>query len=138
MKERLLKRVRRWNTEDQTSINDIDGNDLIESVKQDVESLLNTRRGTVLIDDEMGLPDLTHLSNGYSQPDVDSLQQNVVQQIKRYEPRLSSVVVKFIGDQTATVQLAFNLSAQLLQEKQNLTFSAKILMNENGSASVSL
>lgn len=136
MKERLLKRIRRWNTEEQSSISDIDGSELIESVKNDLELLLNTRRGTVLIDPNMGLADLTHLTNGYSLPDVEELKMDVMQQIKRYEPRLSSVDVRFVGDQTAQIQLAFSLTASLNQEKQSIPFSVRLLMNENGSTSV--
>lgn len=136
MKERLLKRIRRWNIEQQSGISDIDGSELVESVKNDLELLLNTRRGTVLIDPEMGLPDLTHLTNGYSQPDVDELQMDVMQQIKRYEPRLSSVDVKFVGDQSAQIQLAFSVTASLKQERQSIPFSVRLLMNENGSTSV--
>lgn len=136
MKERLLKRIRRWNIEQQSGISDIDGSELVESVKNDLELLLNTRRGTVLIDPEMGLPDLTHLTNGYSQPDVDDLQMDVMQQIKRYEPRLSSVDVKFVGDQSAQIQLAFSVTASLKQERQSIPFSIRLLMNENGSTSV--
>lgn len=136
MKERLLKRIRRWNIEQQSGISDIDGSELVESVKNDLELLLNTRRGTVLIDPEMGLPDLTHLTNGYSQPDVDDLQMDVMQQIKRYEPRLSSVDVKFVGDQSAQIQLAFSVTASLKQERQSIPFSVRLLMNENGSTSV--
>lgn len=136
MKERLLKRIRRWNTEEQSSISDIDGSELVESVKNDLELLLNTRRGTVLIDPNMGLADLTHLTNGYSLPDVEELKMDVMQQIKRYEPRLSSVDVRFVGDQTAQIQLAFSVTASLNQEKQFIPFSVRLLMNENGSTSV--
>jgi type VI secretion system lysozyme-like protein len=137
MKERLLKRMRRWNTEQQGGISDIDGSELMESVKNDLEQLFNTRRGTVLIDSEMGLGDLTHLINGYSQPDVVNLQSDLLQQIKRYEPRLSSVDVRFVGDQGKHLQLAFSVTASLKQEKQSLPFSVRLIMNENGSTSVS-
>lgn len=137
MKERLLKRMRRWNTEQQAGISDIDGSELVESVKNDLELLFNTRRGTVLIDPEMGLADLTHLTNGYSQPDVAELQSDLLQQIKRYEPRLSSVDIRFVGDEGRQIQLAFSVTASLRQEKQALPFSVRLTMNENGSTSVS-
>ena len=136
MKERLLKRIRRWSTEEQAGISDIDGSDLVESVKNDLELLFNTRRGTVLIDDDMGLPDLTHLTNGYSQPDVDDLQLTLQQQIKRYEPRLSSVDVSYVGDQGKQIQLAFSVTAQLNQDRQSIPFSMRLVMNENGSTTV--
>ncbi len=138
MKERLLKRIRRWSTEEPDGISDIDGSDLLESVQNDLELLFNTRRGTVLINPQMGIPDLTHLTNGFSQPDVDDLQLELSQQIKNFEPRLSAVELRYVGEQAGQIQLAFSINANLAQEKQNLTFSARVVMNENGSASVTL
>ncbi len=136
MKERLLKRVRRWSTEEQAAISDIDGSELVESIKHDLELLFNTRRGTVLIDDRIGLPDLTHLVNGYSQPEVDALLLDLAQQIKRYEPRLSNVDVAYVGDQGRQIQLAFAITARLTQERQTIPFSMRVVMSEDGSTSV--
>jgi type VI secretion system lysozyme-like protein len=136
MKERLLKRIRRWSTEEQSGLQELDGPELVESVRVDLELLLNTRRGTVLIDNELGLPDLTHLTNGYSLPEVDDLSHELSQQIKHYEPRLSGVSVRYIGDQGKQRQLAFSITADIRQQRLNLPFSMRIIMNENGSTSV--
>jgi len=137
MKERLLKRLRRWSTEQQQAISDLIGTELAESVREDLELLLNTRRGTVLIDNEMGLPDLTRFVNGYSAPEVEELQHDILLQVKNFEPRLSGVDIRYVGDQGSVTQLAFNLSAQL-QGKQPMPFSVRIAMKENGSTSVTL
>ena len=138
MKERLLKRLRRWSAEQQVSLNELSANELAESVREDLELLLNTRRGTVLIDPQMGLPDLTRFINGYSQPDVDDLLHDISHQVKQFEPRLSAVDVRYVGDQGKSLQLAFSLTAQLKLDKQNQPFTVRVAMNENGSASVSL
>jgi len=136
MKERLLKRIRRWSTEEQSGLQELDGPELVESVRGDLELLLNTRRGTVLVDDDFGLPDLTHLTNGYGQPEVDDLSHELGQQIKHYEPRLSGISVRYIGDQGKQRQLAFSITADIRQKRQNIPFSMRIIMNENGSTSV--
>ena len=138
MKERLLKRLRRWNSEEQLDITDLAANELAESISADIEMLLNTRRGTVLIDPDMGLPDLTRFVNGYSQPDVDDLQHDIQQLVRRFEPRLRSIDVRYVGDQGKTRQLAFSLSAEMLLLKQRQPFTVRIVMNENGSTSVTL
>lgn len=136
MQERLLKRVRQWNNPDFLSLKQIEGQDFVESVRSDVEELLNTRQGTVLINLAMGLPDLTHLFNGFGIPEVEQLQQQIVQQINQFEPRLSQVVIQYIGDQSKVTQLLFQCQAQLLLEKQTIPFSVRLLLNENGSVSV--
>ncbi len=136
MRERLLKRLRRWSIEEQVDINEIAPAELADSVSADLELLLNTRRGTVLIDPEMGLPDLTRFINGYSQPDIDDLRHDIQQLVRRFEPRLASIDVSYVGDQGRTRQLAFSLNAQLVMDKQRQPFTVRIAMNENGSTSV--
>ncbi len=138
MKERLLKRLRRWNKEEQPEISDLAANELAESISADLELLLNTRRGTVLIDPDMGLPDLTRFVNGYAQPDVDDLQHDIQQLVRRFEPRLHSISIRYVGDEGPTRQLAFSLSAEVVLPKQRQPFSVRIAMNENGSTSVTL
>ena len=138
MKERLLKRLRRWNAEQQVEIHDLAPNELAESISADIELLLNTRRGTVLIDQQMGLPDLTRFINGYSQPDVDDLQRDIHDLVRDFEPRLATVDVRYVGDQGKTRELAFSLNAQMIMDRQRQPFSVRIAINENGSTSVTL
>lgn len=138
MKERLLKRVRQWNNDDSASLKQIEGLEFVESVRLDIEQLLNTRRGTVLINDQMGLSDVTHLFNGFSIPDVDILQKNIMQQLKLFDARLSKISIVFIGDQSQKMQLIFQLMAQLQHEKNTIPFSVRVMLNENGSVDVTL
>lgn len=138
MKERLLKRLRRWSAEEQLEIQELAPNELAESIGADLELLLNTRRGTVLIDPKLGLPDMTRFINGYSQPDIDDLQRDIHQLVRDFEPRLATVDVRYVGDQGKIRQLAFSLNAQINMDRQRQPFSARIAINENGSTSVSL
>ena len=78
MKLRLLKRIREWEQSGRISASDADVSDVIDSLRDDLEKLLNTRRGTVLIDNDYGLPDFTHLMNGYAAPDVDEIERALV------------------------------------------------------------
>ena len=75
MKPRLLKRIKQWGESGAISASEIDVNEMMESVRDDLEKLFNTRRGTVLIDEDYGLPDFTHMMNGYAAPDVDEIER---------------------------------------------------------------
>ena len=138
MKERLLKRIRRWNNDEQLALKAIDSQDYSESVRFDIEQLLNTRKGTVLINDEMGLPELTHLFNGFSLAEVDKLRVDISKQVKLFEPRLSNSRIEFSGDEEKLIELAFQMNAQLQYEKEALPFAVKIQMSESGRVSVTL
>lgn len=138
MKLRLLKRIKNWEESGEVSASDADVNEVMESVRDDLEKLFNTRRGTVLIDPEYGLPDFTHLMNGYSAPDVDEIIMALQFQVKEFETRLSGALVSPAESKSAGNQLKFNLTAQFSHRNQALSLSTNIVVNDNGSIAVSL
>jgi type VI secretion system protein len=139
MKLRLLKRIRNWEQAAVVSASDVDVDEVIESMREDLEKLFNTRRGTVLIDAEFGLPDFTHLMNGYAAPDAEQIERDLQQQVKQYEARLSSVTFDYqeAGRSTST-SLNFGLSAMLQHKQQDINFRASVQFADNGSVSVNL
>ncbi len=138
MKQRLLKRIKAWEEAGAISASEIDVNERMESLRDDLEKLFNTRRGTVLVDDEYGLPDFTHLMNGYAAPDVDELQRSLLQQVRQYEARLSSVSLNYEEQGKMKMSLRFLLSAMFRHKNQESNLAATVQFNDNGSVSVSL
>ena len=138
MKPRLLKRIRSWEEAGVVSAADVDVIEIMESMRDDLEKLLNTRRGTVLIEQDYGLPDFTHLRNSYQAPNVGEIEQCLVILIKKYEPRLASVKLEFQQPGRGLADVRFVLNAIINHKKQDLNFVATIKLNEDGSVSVSL
>ena len=138
MKLRLLKRLKGWEEAGQVSASDIDINEIMESMRDDLEKLFNTRRGTVLIDKDFGLPDFTHLMNGYSAPDVDEIQQDILLQVRNYESRLTKLIVVAQEKKAADNSLDFGLTAVFEHKNQEQSLSANISIKDNGSVGVSL
>ncbi|MFT5506198.1 MAG: type VI secretion system protein [Gammaproteobacteria bacterium] len=138
MNLRLLKRIRNWEEAGVVSASDVDLTELIESVREDLDKLFNTRRGTVLIDENFGLPDYTHLMNGYSAPDSDEIQRDLNFQIRQYETRLSGVNISLNESRSKTPGLRFGLNAQFSHRDQQHEFAAFLQFVENGSITVSL
>lgn len=138
MKLRLLKRIKSWEQAGVVSATDIDANEIMESVCDDLEKLFNTRRGTVLIDAEYGLSDFTHLWSGYAAPDLEEIERNILQQIRQYEKRLTSVSLAYQQPGKDVTGVKFGLNASFEHKKQEMSLAVNVEFNDNGSVSVSL
>jgi type VI secretion system protein len=136
MKQRLLKRIKSWQEGGQVSASDIDISEILESVRDDMEKLFNTRRGTVLIDQNFGLPDFIHLMNGYSVTDFDEVQREILNQVCSYERRLKNL--KVVAQISKGNSLGFDLTAVFNHKNQEQTLSFNISIWNNGSVSVVL
>jgi len=138
MKLRLLKRIKSWEEAGQVSASDVEINEVLESMRDDLEKLFNTRRGTVLIDPNFGLPDFTHLMNGYSAPDVEEIQRDVLQQVREYDSRLMKLNVVTKDTKMSDNSLGFGLTAVFDHKNQEQTLIATISIKDNGSIGVIL
>ncbi len=138
MKPRLLKRIRNWEEAGVVSASDVDVNEMMESLRDDLEKLLNTRRGTVLVDHDYGLPDFTYLMNGYAAPDIDEIQRDLLYQIKQYETRLDSISLSFHQPDNRATSVMFGLDAKFQHRNQPIDFIATVQFTDNGSVRVSL
>ena len=133
MKERLLKRFTAWESSETTSIVDPDVNEIMLSIQDDLEKLLNTRLGTVLIDESYGLPDFSDLFNVYAAPDVESIRLSLISLIKNYEPRLNSVNIVHNDANKSSSSLMFTLSSHFEYKNQKLPFSINANLHDDGS-----
>ncbi len=138
MKLRLLKRINAWEQAEVISASDVDVDEVLESMRDDLEKLFNTRRGTVLIDEEYGLPDFTHLMNGYAVPDVEQIERELLHQVRQYETRLATVSLDYQQPDHRVASLKFGLSAMFHHKQQDINFSATVQFADNGSVGVSL
>jgi type VI secretion system protein len=138
VKLRLLKRIRHWEEAGVVSAADIDVFEIMESICDDLEKMLNTRRGTVLVDQDYGLPDFTHLRNSYAAPDMDEIEHDLVYQIRKYETRLTSVNLEYQQPGRTSGGIKFVLNAVFRHKKQDLNLVANIQLNDDSSVSVSL
>lgn len=137
MKQRLLKRFSRWEESSEAGFDDVDANALMDSIRDDLEKLYNTRRGTVLIDDKFGMPDFSYMLSGYSSPDVGAILQQIHLQTKQYEPRLNALHVTYIEQNKFPGKLQFQIVAKLKIKENDLPFSVNALLSDDGSVSVS-
>jgi len=139
MKERLLKRISKWEQSTAgVSFDEGDANTLIDSIRDDLEKLYNTKRGTVLIDENFGLPDFSYMLSGYVAPDVGAIMQQLHLQTRQYEPRLHALRVSFVEQNKYPGKLQFQITAKLMMKEHDMPFNVFVLLSDDGSVSVTV
>jgi type VI secretion system protein len=136
MKERLLKRFSQWEELSEVNFDEVDSSALMESIRDDLEKLYNTKRGTVLIDYDFGLPDFSYMLNGYTAPDVGLIMQQIHLQTKQYEPRLHAIHVTYVEQNKFPGKLQFQIVAKMKVKDSDLPFNVYALLSDDGSVSL--
>ena len=102
---------------------------LRESVLQHLSRLLNTRKGSVLMDADFGMPDFTNMTVNR----MPSLASAIQEMIARYEPRLAEVEVSFTEDQEDPFAYSFSVSAILLAEGNSPGVTFQTIVSGEGN-----
>ena len=134
-RERLLKRIVQWQDPKVYEIADIS-----EGILRDIESLLNSQKGNVLIDAQMGMPDLRSIFHSHSAPEPEVIAANMVQQLSAYEPRISDVVCEFENNGNPVGVLRWKMRAHIQQDNEHDNqpdLLANIAIDMDGRVSVS-
>lgn len=131
--ERLLKRLALWQQGKKTSPNSFE---LVDSIIADLTKLLNSQRGNVLIEEDMGLNDLRSLFNGHGSPDLEALQAQLLFQIAEFEPRLTSPSLFYNEEASGFGELVWRLNANTASESYSQELAANIKIDINGKVLV--
>ncbi|MBR4741720.1 MAG: type VI secretion system baseplate subunit TssE [Desulfovibrio sp.] len=87
--------------------------EVLASVTDYVGKILNTRKGSTLIDEDFGIPDFTSAGLAFSREDMPKVEAEIASFVERCEPRLEKVQVHFTPDSESPLQMVFSLNAQL-------------------------
>ncbi len=131
--ERLLKRLALWQQGKKTHP---DSFELVDSIISDLTKLLNSQRGNVLIDEDMGLDDLRSLFNGHGSPDLDGLQGQLLFQITEFEPRLINPVLSYNEESSGFGELHWRLVASTASDVFAQELAANIKIDINGKVRI--
>ncbi len=133
MQQRLLKRFNHWESSD---VSTIDTAQMLESVRDDIEKLLNTRKGTVLIDADYGMNDFSFMFNSYAAPDVNQINIALIKQCRKYETRLSGLQIKVNTETSQQLALSFQMHALINFNNEDIPVNFIIELNDDGSIRV--
>jgi len=121
---RLLDRIRLAAKNPSRRVTE-DPKQMIRSVQEHLQRILNTRQGNVPISDDYGIPDFTNLMSGFPES-RRAIERTIRNTIQTFEPRLQGVRVVFLDQQEDKLTLSFQISAQLLLagHKDPVTFES--------------
>jgi type VI secretion system protein len=89
-----------------------DPKQVIRSVQEHLQRILNTRQGNVKIAADYGIPDFTNFMNAFPEAQRE-LERVIRQTIQTYEPRLQGVRVTFLPREDDPLTLSFQIQARL-------------------------
>ena len=90
---------------------------LADSILRHLQRMLNTRQGHVLIQPEYGMPDVTDII--HTMPtSVTEIRRAIRNSIEKFEPRLRNVEVNFVPAEEGSLELKFEVTAELVTEKE--------------------
>lgn len=124
VKERLLERLSR---QELPNLNDRrTPEDLVKaSIQRYLSRLLNVRRGSVPIDAEYGLSDMSNIAGSFAVGYVSEIQREILIQIDRYEKRLLKPTIQQVVEEREVITLKFILKGQI-----DLSVSSTEIMKE--------
>ncbi|MEG1610197.1 MAG: type VI secretion system baseplate subunit TssE [Bilophila sp.] len=109
---RFLERLRA--TQSSPDSRDLDdAQDVLASVVAHIANILNTRQGSTLLDEELGIPDFTSMGMQFTNDDIPRIERSIALLLARYEPRLADVQVRLEPESNAASQMIFVLNARL-------------------------
>jgi len=83
------------------------------SIVEHLRKLLNTRAGSVPIDPQYGMPDMSNIAGSFALGTTESLSEAMVRQITRYEKRLLDPRITVEEETRDVITLRFELAAQV-------------------------
>jgi len=132
--ERLLERI--YNLENPESQVGTGISRAISSVLNHLNLLLNTRKGSVLLDLEFGIPDLTNFPSESMETMGQKMATEIQHFISKYEPRLTRVKIIYETNPRQELSLHFRLEG-FLKEKGNIPITFETWIDPNGQVKIS-
>lgn len=134
--ERLLKRIRYWQSPEDAERRRADIGAYTESVFADISNLFNTRRGSVQISEDYGLPDFVNMLNSFAPPAIESIEETIRDTTRRFEPRLRDVSVQHLPRDGDMGLLRFNLTGNLVFRGNTVPVQFDAVLQGDGSVAL--
>ncbi len=107
----------------------------INGVIAHLEKLLNTRQGNVQIAPDYGIPDFGELLHTYPES-IKEMERALKQAIRKYEPRLKSVRVKFVPNEDNPLDLSFEIKARLALDDDAAPVFIESIVDSDGKITI--
>ncbi|MHC8286868.1 type VI secretion system baseplate subunit TssE [Pseudomonas sp. XS1P51] len=111
---------------------------LTQSIVQHLQRILNTRRGSVPIDAEFGVPDFTNLAGSFATGETTQIIENMTRMIARYEPRLKSPRILVAEGAQEVLSLSFNLEGVVSIDDRDIPIHLATRVSSDGRVSLAM
>jgi type VI secretion system protein len=127
---RLLDRIRFMDKNPSRRVTE-DPKQMIHSIQEHLQRILNTHMGSVPIADDFGVADFTNFMSAF--PDSQrGIERSLRQTIQKYEPRLQGVRVVFFPGEDDPLSISFQITARLVLERHKDPVSFESLVDSDG------
>ncbi|SLM32869.1 putative Type VI secretion system lysozyme-related protein [Desulfamplus magnetovallimortis] len=107
----------------------------IKSVILHLRKLLNTNRGSVLIADDYGMPDITRFMGGGFLETAGRIEKAIHETVEKYEKRLSDLKIKIESSEEDVLSIHFSLEG-VLSRQENVPVFLESFLQPNGRIKV--
>ena len=127
---RLLDRIRLLDKNPSRRVTE-DPKQMIHSIQEHLQRILNTHMGSVPIADDLGVPDFTNFMSAF--PDSQrSIERSLRQTIQKYEPRLQGIRVAFFPKEDDPLSISFQITARLVLKDHKDPVSFESMVDADG------
>jgi type VI secretion system protein len=122
---RLLERIRYLDSNEKyvTFTDD----QLVSSILSHVHDILCTRKGTVPVDDNYGMPDVFFSQGINFKESSVRMSQAILEAIRTFEPRLKNVVIQQLSHKDELLKQRFSITAQITgSDSKTISFEVSI------------
>ncbi|WP_221795110.1 type VI secretion system baseplate subunit TssE [Oceanobacter mangrovi] len=106
---------------------------LLISVRHHLTRLLNTRAGSVLVDPDFGVPDMSSGPGNSVMVNADMMAQAMLAVVHRYEPRLHQQSLRIVLSNDDNVSIRLSLDGFLLDNGKQRPVSLKGVVSSDGT-----
>ncbi len=109
---------------------------LVVSIREHLQRILNTRRGSVPLDPEFGVPDFTNLAGSFSSGSTREIIDSITRMIERNEPRLKAPKVQVSEQGSEVLSLSFSLEGLVQVDDHELPIRLATSISSSGRVSL--
>jgi type VI secretion system protein len=111
---------------------------LIQSIREHLQRILNTRQGSVPIDADFGVPDFTNLAGSFATGETTQIIDSMTRMIARYEPRLKSPRIQVAEGAQEVLSLSFTLDGLVSIDDRDIPIHLATRVSSDGRVSLAM
>ena len=128
---RLLERLRAYEQDPgQRGILNVES--VKASVLEHLNALLNTRQGSAMIADDLGMPDFTNMIRSFDDMTFEDLALAIQSVLEKYEPRLSRPRVEVLPREDKVLKMKFKIEGRLRMPGGSMDISFETIVDPEG------